>query len=200
MARASRRHQPHQPPPLLQPLLLLLLLLGLLGTAPAFLLPPSSSPSSSFSSSRPARPPVAATTAGGGQQQTGAMEVVNVELGDRSYPIYIGPGLLTKGDAPLLTKHIGGKRALVVTNDVCKSAGGGVACLHAYMCDRVPAPPFTNRRSLNLFLDRPIEWTHPPITARGPAVPVHDQQGAGRRAAHRAGRGGAARRRGVQGD
>jgi len=46
------------------------------------------------------------------------MEVVNVELGDRAYPIYIGPGLLTKGDAPLLTKHIAGKRALVVTNDV----------------------------------------------------------------------------------
>ena len=44
------------------------------------------------------------------------MEIVQVELGDRSYPIYIGTGLLK--DASLLTQHITGKRSLIITNDV----------------------------------------------------------------------------------
>ncbi len=44
-----------------------------------------------------------------------AMKVVNVSLGDRSYPIYIGPGLLDQGE--LLRKHIPGKRVLIVTNE-----------------------------------------------------------------------------------
>uniref|UniRef100_A0A1D1ZB29 3-dehydroquinate synthase, chloroplastic n=1 Tax=Anthurium amnicola TaxID=1678845 RepID=A0A1D1ZB29_9ARAE len=40
--------------------------------------------------------------------------VVDVDLGDRSYPIYIGSGLL---DEPqLLRRHVHGKRVLVVTN------------------------------------------------------------------------------------
>ena len=40
---------------------------------------------------------------------------MNVDLGDRTYPIYIGPNLT---DSPeLLTNHIRGKRALVVTNE-----------------------------------------------------------------------------------
>ena len=40
---------------------------------------------------------------------------VDVDLGDRSYPIYIGENLLTRGD--LLRKHIPGKQVLIVTND-----------------------------------------------------------------------------------
>lgn len=40
--------------------------------------------------------------------------VVDVNLGDRSYPIYIGPGLLDVPD--LLQRHVVGKRVLVVTN------------------------------------------------------------------------------------
>ncbi|KAI3804260.1 hypothetical protein L1987_25677 [Smallanthus sonchifolius] len=40
--------------------------------------------------------------------------VVDVDLGDRSYPIYIGSGLLNQSD--LLQRHIHGKRVLVVTN------------------------------------------------------------------------------------
>ncbi|GMY12264.1 putative 3-dehydroquinate synthase [Fagus crenata] len=44
-----------------------------------------------------------------------APTIVDVNLGNRSYPIYIGPGLL---DQPhLLQKHVHGKRVLVVTND-----------------------------------------------------------------------------------
>ena len=40
---------------------------------------------------------------------------VEVELGDRAYPIYIGSGLLAGGD--LLRKHVPGNTALVVTNE-----------------------------------------------------------------------------------
>ncbi len=41
---------------------------------------------------------------------------MDVSLGNRSYPIYIGNGLLQeRGD--LLRKHIPGKRVLIVTNE-----------------------------------------------------------------------------------
>ncbi|KAM3285696.1 3-dehydroquinate synthase, chloroplastic [Capsicum chacoense] len=43
-----------------------------------------------------------------------APTVVEVDLGNRSYPIYIGSGLLDRPD--LLQRHIHGKRVLVVTN------------------------------------------------------------------------------------
>jgi 3-dehydroquinate synthase len=43
------------------------------------------------------------------------MEVVEVDLGDRTYPIYIGRGLLDQGE--LLRRHVPGRTALVVTND-----------------------------------------------------------------------------------
>jgi len=39
---------------------------------------------------------------------------LSVDLGDRSYPIYIGDGLLRAAD--LLTRHIAGKSALIVSN------------------------------------------------------------------------------------
>ncbi|RDX90329.1 3-dehydroquinate synthase, chloroplastic, partial [Mucuna pruriens] len=41
--------------------------------------------------------------------------LVQVDLGNRSYPIYIGSGLLNKPD--YLQKHVHGKRVLVVTNE-----------------------------------------------------------------------------------
>ena len=45
-----------------------------------------------------------------------AMETVHVDLpGDRRYPIYIGDGLLDRGD--LLQRHVPGQRVLVVTNE-----------------------------------------------------------------------------------
>lgn len=47
------------------------------------------------------------------QPQT--LQTVDVSLGDRSYPIYIGQGLLSRSD--LLQQHILGKKVLVVTND-----------------------------------------------------------------------------------
>eukprot|EP00897_Mesotaenium_endlicherianum_P009403 jgi/Mesen1/8491/ME000480S07847 len=44
-----------------------------------------------------------------------AMVVVDVDLGDRSYPIYIGAGILDQGE--LLRRHVKGKKVLVVTNE-----------------------------------------------------------------------------------
>lgn len=43
-----------------------------------------------------------------------APTIVEVDLGNRSYPIYIGPGLLDQPD--LLQRHVHGKKVLVVTN------------------------------------------------------------------------------------
>jgi len=43
------------------------------------------------------------------------MQTLVVELGERSYPIYIGPGLL--GRADLLRPHIPGRQVLVVSNE-----------------------------------------------------------------------------------
>lgn len=44
------------------------------------------------------------------------MKVVDVKLGRRSYPIYIGPGLLEH--AELLKRHISGSQVMIVSNDV----------------------------------------------------------------------------------
>lgn len=44
------------------------------------------------------------------------MHTLTVELGERSYPIYIGSGLL--GHTGLLPPHIHGNRALIVSNEV----------------------------------------------------------------------------------
>ena len=41
-------------------------------------------------------------------------DIVNVDLGDRSYPIYIGRDLINVGDE--LRKHVTSKKALIVTN------------------------------------------------------------------------------------
>ena len=44
------------------------------------------------------------------------MHSVNVDLGERSYPIHIGEGLL--GRAELMRTYIGGGQVAIVTNDV----------------------------------------------------------------------------------
>jgi len=44
------------------------------------------------------------------------MKTLQVELGERSYPIYIGAGLLGKSE--LLTAHIAGRQVMVVTNEM----------------------------------------------------------------------------------
>ena len=52
---------------------------------------------------------------------TASADVVNVDLGDRSYPIYIGSGLLDDGEA--LRAHVAGSTALVVTNETVAGLG-----------------------------------------------------------------------------
>jgi 3-dehydroquinate synthase len=42
------------------------------------------------------------------------MQTLTVDLGERSYPIHIGPGLIDRGD--LLLPHLKQKRAVIVTN------------------------------------------------------------------------------------
>ena len=54
-----------------------------------------------------------AATAVASEQQL--MQTVDVSLGDRSYPIYIGQGLLD--DSDILQRHVLGKKVLVVTNE-----------------------------------------------------------------------------------
>lgn len=49
------------------------------------------------------------------KQNPATMKTLNVELGSRSYPIYIGQGLLGKPE--LLTPHIKGKQILIVSNE-----------------------------------------------------------------------------------
>jgi 3-dehydroquinate synthase len=56
----------------------------------------------------------AATAPAASTESTAAMRVVEVDLGDRSYPIYIGQHLLE--DGARLRQHIPGNRVLIVTN------------------------------------------------------------------------------------
>ena len=47
--------------------------------------------------------------------QTAALQTVNLDLGEQSYPIYIGEGLLARPE--LLRPHIAGRQILIVTNE-----------------------------------------------------------------------------------
>lgn len=58
----------------------------------------------------------AAATDAAAPSQSRPLTTVTVDLGDRTYPIYIGSSLLTE-QPELLRKHIPGKRVLIVTND-----------------------------------------------------------------------------------
>ncbi|TYI01384.1 hypothetical protein ES332_A11G196900v1 [Gossypium tomentosum] len=49
-----------------------------------------------------------------GEKSSGAPTIVEVDLGNRSYPIYIGSGLFDQPE--LLQKHVHGKKVIVVTN------------------------------------------------------------------------------------
>ena len=55
-----------------------------------------------------------------------ACTTVNVELGDRAYPIYIGDGLLTENAATAsqyLQTHVKGSQVLIVTNEILDRLG-----------------------------------------------------------------------------
>lgn len=68
------------------------------------------------------------------------MKILNVDLGDRSYPIYIGRGGLT--DSAYFTPHIQGKQVMVVTNETVAPLYLE-RCLHSlrdYVCETVILP------------------------------------------------------------
>lgn len=58
---------------------------------------------------------IRATSASAPPASSKVAKTVNVPLGDRSYPIYIGRGLLDQGE--LLRQHVPGSTALIVTNE-----------------------------------------------------------------------------------
>lgn len=91
------------------------------------------------------------------------MQILEVDLGDRSYPIHIGPGLLGKLD--LLTPHIHGNQVMIVSNETVAPLyldQVKEACA-AYQCDVVILPDgevFKTLESVNLIFDGLLEARH----------------------------------------
>ncbi|HQS81811.1 MAG TPA: 3-dehydroquinate synthase [Thiobacillus sp.] len=86
------------------------------------------------------------------------MQTLTVDLGDRSYPIHIGAGLLNQ--AELILPHLAQKRVMVVTNTTVAPlylarltatlASGGVAATHVILPD---GEAYKNWETLNLIFD-----------------------------------------------
>jgi len=91
------------------------------------------------------------------------MQTLEVDLGDRSYPIHIGPGLLGKLD--LLTPHIHGNQVMIVSNETVaplylEQVKAGCA---SYQCDVVILPDgevFKTLESVNLIFDGLLKARH----------------------------------------
>lgn len=92
------------------------------------------------------------------------MTVVDVDLGDRSYPIYIGVGLLDHGE--LLCKHVKGRRVLVVTNEsiapiylerTISALTSGNPQLEVRSVVLPDGEQFKDLETLNLIFDRALE-------------------------------------------
>jgi 3-dehydroquinate synthase len=79
------------------------------------------------------------------------MNTLQVELGDRRYPIYIGCGLLDRTE--LYTKHIKAKQVLVVTNEKVAALylGTVLAQLKAYEVAQVILPDGEQHKSLDVL-------------------------------------------------
>jgi 3-dehydroquinate synthase len=84
------------------------------------------------------------------------MNTLTVELGDRSYPIYIGAGLL--GEPQYLAPHVSGHQVMIVTNDTvaplyleqCRRG------LQAFACEAVILPDgeqYKTLETVNLVFD-----------------------------------------------
>ncbi|HQT30364.1 MAG TPA: 3-dehydroquinate synthase [Thiobacillus sp.] len=86
------------------------------------------------------------------------MQTLTVDLGDRSYPIHIGPGLLDQPE--LILPHLAQKRVMVVTNTTVAPlylarltatlARGGVAATSVVLPD---GEAYKNWETLNLIFD-----------------------------------------------
>ena len=90
------------------------------------------------------------------------MLTLNVELGERSYPIYIDEGLL---DSDLCARHLGGPGALVVTNTTVGPLylDRLTASLHDIRCDTLALPDgeaYKTLEQLSSIFDALIEGHH----------------------------------------
>jgi 3-dehydroquinate synthase len=88
------------------------------------------------------------------------MKSLRVELGDRSYPIHIGPSLL--GQASLIAPHVAGKQVLVVTNETVAPLylERALASLQGFQVDALVLPDgeaYKNLDTLNTIYDRLLE-------------------------------------------
>lgn len=79
------------------------------------------------------------------------MQVLTVNLDDRSYPIYIGEALLSQPE--LLTKHIRGRQVCVVTNERVAPLYLDKLCesLSAYQVSRVILPDGESHKTLDVW-------------------------------------------------
>jgi 3-dehydroquinate synthase len=91
------------------------------------------------------------------------MQTLDVDLGERSYPIHIGSGLLDNPD--LITPHIHGNQVLIVTNDTVAPlylARLQTSCA-GYQCEVVILPDgesFKILESVNLIFDSLLKARH----------------------------------------
>lgn len=95
-----------------------------------------------------------------GIPQVGPMKTLRVELGERSYPIHIGSGLL--GRAELIGPHIRGRQVLVVTNETVAPLylDKLLAGLGDYQVEHLILPDgeeFKTLGTLNAVFDRLLE-------------------------------------------
>src|SRR5690606_28710333 len=91
------------------------------------------------------------------------MRQLNVDLGDRSYPIYIGENLLVDGQ--YILPHIRGRQVCIVTNETIAPLylPSLQNLLHAYQVDSVVLPDgesFKNLETLNLIFDGLLSARH----------------------------------------
>jgi 3-dehydroquinate synthase len=78
------------------------------------------------------------------------MKILRVELGERSYPIYIGSGLLASSD--LLEGHIRGRQVMVVTNETVAPLylGGVLGRLAGFHAEALVLPDGEQFKTLDI--------------------------------------------------
>ena len=91
------------------------------------------------------------------------MNTLTVDLGDRSYPIFIGAGLL--GDSALYTPYIKGRQVLIVTNETVAPLylQQVKAALTAFQVEEVILPDgeaYKDLSTLNLIYDALLQKQH----------------------------------------
>ncbi|MBU2713446.1 3-dehydroquinate synthase [Zooshikella harenae] len=91
------------------------------------------------------------------------MQTLHVALGERSYPIHIGPGLL--GQPDLLSPYIRGRQVMLVTNETVAPLylNKVKASLSAFQVDTVVLPDgevYKTLDTVNLIFDQLLEKRH----------------------------------------